>query len=106
MAVPKYRPPGGIRMPGLNFFVSLRANGYFQEKVCKPGMPVFLAAVSLCGVPTLLPACSSESVKHTTYETLQNIGQQQCEQELSAECEERKKYSDYKKAREEQKSRY
>ncbi len=49
---------------------------------------------------TLLPevcACTTESWKRTGYETLQNIHQQQCEKNLSMECEERKSYEAYRR---------
>lgn len=49
---------------------------------------------------TLVPAvcgCSTESWKRTGYETLQNIHQQQCEKNLSMECEERKSYDAYQR---------
>jgi hypothetical protein len=47
----------------------------------------------------LITACSSEGVKRTTYETLQNIGDQQCEKELSSECPERQTYDEYRRSR-------
>jgi hypothetical protein len=48
-----------------------------------------------------LSACSSEGVKRTTYETLQNIGEQQCEKDLSSECPQRQSYDEYRRSQEE-----
>jgi hypothetical protein len=51
----------------------------------------------------LLPAvhgCTREALSRAGYETLQNIGQQQCEQDLSAGCPERRSYEEYRRARE------
>ncbi len=55
--------------------------------------------ISLFGIIFVISSCSSESLKRTSYETLQNIGQQQCENELSSECQERESYDDYQKKR-------
>ena len=55
--------------------------------------------ISLIGFIFVISSCSSESLKRTGYETLQNIGQQQCEKELSSECQERESYDDYQKKR-------
>lgn len=41
--------------------------------------------------------CTAESLKRTGYETLQNIGEMQCESELSSECGKRVRYDDYQK---------
>jgi len=46
-------------------------------------------------------ACSSDSVRRTTYETLQNVGEQQCEKDLSSECPERQSYDEYRRSQEE-----
>lgn len=43
-----------------------------------------------------MTACSTESVQRTGYETLQNIGEQQCEKDLSADCPERRSYDEYR----------
>lgn len=49
----------------------------------------------------ILSACSREAVQRTTYETLQNLGEQQCEKDLSAECSERQSYDEYRRSRQE-----
>ncbi len=43
--------------------------------------------------------CSAEAWKRTTYETLQNVNQQQCEETPGADCE-RQAYQDYQRMRE------
>jgi hypothetical protein len=51
----------------------------------------------LAGVLIVISACSAETVKRTTYETLQNIGEVQCQKDLSANCSERESYEAYKR---------
>ena len=58
----------------------------------------FTGMVLLCVVVT---ACSGEDVRRTTYETLQNIGEQQCEKDLSSECPERQSYDEYRRSQQE-----
>lgn len=43
--------------------------------------------------------CSAQAWKRTSYETLQNINQQQCQETPGTECE-RQSYDDYQKMRE------
>lgn len=57
-----------------------------------------ISALSFCVVMT---ACSSEGVRRTTYETLQNVGEQQCEKELSSDCPERQSYDEYRRSQQE-----
>lgn len=49
----------------------------------------------------LLAACSTETVKRTGYETLQNIRQQDCYKTPSVECEQRERMEVYEDRREE-----
>jgi hypothetical protein len=42
-------------------------------------------------------ACSSETVKRTSFETLQNMREQQCEKDLSGNCPKRLSYDDYQR---------
>lgn len=42
-----------------------------------------------------LQACSKEQVKRAGYETLQNMGELQCERELSADCTDQESHEDY-----------
>jgi hypothetical protein len=60
-----------------------------------------LNTVLLATLLTAVCGCSTESWKRTGYETLQNIKQQQCEKNLSKECEERKSYDTYQREIEE-----
>ena len=54
---------------------------------------------SLVGIMFGVLSCSSESLKRTSYETLQNIGELQCKKDLSSECLERERYDDYQRER-------
>jgi hypothetical protein len=54
------------------------------------------AGLLLC-LLTMLLGCSREAVHRTTYGTLQNVGAQQCERELSAECPEPETYEEYQR---------
>ena len=57
--------------------------------------------LSICsGLLTLsLLACSSETVKRTSYETFKNIEQQQCAKDLGSDCAPSVNYEDYQKRR-------
>ena len=55
--------------------------------------------ISLIGFVFGILSCSSESLKRTSYETLQNIGEMQCNRELSTECPKRESYDDYQRKR-------
>jgi hypothetical protein len=57
-------------------------------------------------VPCLLatfvfPGCSSDSAQRAAYETLQNVGQQDCRKNPSADCPKRESYDDYQRKRKE-----
>jgi len=52
---------------------------------------------SLC----MIDGCSSETVKRTTYETLQNIREQECMKNPSSDCSRRDTYDQYQKQRKE-----
>lgn len=49
----------------------------------------------------ILQGCSSESAKRTAFETLQNMREQQCAQDLSGRCPPRESYADYQRKRKE-----
>ncbi len=49
----------------------------------------------------LLPGSSSGSAQRTTYETLQNVGQQDCRKNPAADCPKRESYDDYQRQRKE-----
>ena len=51
----------------------------------------------LMGMLITISACSAETVKRTTYETLQNIDEAQCQKEISADCPDRESYEAYKR---------
>ncbi len=51
----------------------------------------------LTGVSFTILSCSTESLKRTGYETLQNIQQQQCQEDLSSECLKRESYETYQR---------
>ena len=44
---------------------------------------------TMAGVLLILAGCSADTVKRTTYETLQNIRQQECSRTPSVDCEKR-----------------
>jgi hypothetical protein len=43
----------------------------------------------------VVQACTSDSLKRTTHEIMENIRQQECHKALSSECPERQSYADY-----------
>jgi hypothetical protein len=47
----------------------------------------------------LLGGCSSGSAQRTAYETMQNVGQQDCRRNPSLECPKRGSYDDYQRQR-------
>jgi hypothetical protein len=49
----------------------------------------------------VVQACSSDSLKRTAYETMENVRQQECHKDLSSECPERQSYEDYRRDTEE-----
>jgi hypothetical protein len=54
----------------------------------------------LCLVIVALTAgCSSEAAKRTAYETLQNVHEQECLKNPSADCRKRDSYEDYERQR-------
>ena len=48
----------------------------------------------------VLAGCSAETVKRTTYETLQNIREQECSRTPSVDCEKRDSLEVYEERRE------
>ena len=45
----------------------------------------------------VISACSTEFYKKTGFEMLQNIQEQQCQQDLSAQCPQRESYEEYQR---------
>lgn len=46
-----------------------------------------------------LSGCSADSIKRASYQTLQNLGQAQCQKQFSEDCSNRPGYDDYQKNR-------
>ncbi len=57
--------------------------------------------ILLSGLVISTLACSTESLKRISYETLQNISVRKCEQNLSSKCPKREGYDDYQRRRKE-----
>lgn len=55
-----------------------------------------------CGLLSLLQACSGETAKRTVYDTMQNVGRQQCRQDPTADCPPGQSYEEYRKQRQEE----
>jgi hypothetical protein len=49
----------------------------------------------------VVQACTSDSLKRSAYETMENIRPQECHKNLSSECPERQSYEDYKRDKKE-----
>jgi hypothetical protein len=49
----------------------------------------------------VVQACTSDSLKRSAYETMENIRQQECHKDLSSECPERQSYEDYQRDKKE-----
>jgi hypothetical protein len=58
-------------------------------------------AMKTYAVVAILQGCSGESAKRTAFETLQNMREQQCAQDLSGRCPPRESYADYQRKRKE-----
>jgi len=58
-----------------------------------------LCRVVLLASFTLVSGCSADTVKRTTYETLQNIRDRECMKNPSVDCEERETYEVYRRQR-------
>ncbi len=59
--------------------------------------PGYLLTVLVLGAA----GCSAQALQRTGYETLQNIQQQRCQEELSAECPQRESFDAYQRERRE-----
>ena len=47
----------------------------------------------------LTSGCSTETLRRTAYEVLQNVGQQECEKNMSSDCEKKVSYDEYQRER-------
>ena len=61
-------------------------------------MSSFFGVLCLAAI-ILVSGCSSESAKRTAYETLQNVREQECLKNPSADCGKRQSYEDYERQR-------
>lgn len=48
----------------------------------------------------VLAGCSADSIKRASYQTVQNLGQEQCQKQFSEDCRNRPGYDDYQRNRE------
>lgn len=53
----------------------------------------------LSGIMAVIASCSGEAVKRTTYETLQNMREQECNKNPSVDCEQRESMEVYEDKR-------
>ena len=61
-------------------------------------MADFVGVLCLAAI-VLVSGCSSESAKRTAYGTLQNVHEQECLKNPSADCRKRDSYEDYERQR-------
>jgi len=57
----------------------------------------FLVVMTSFGL--LLPGCTRDTFKRSTYETLQNIQEQRCREQPGLECPPRESYDHYQRQR-------
>ena len=55
------------------------------------------------GTALFIAACSTETAKRTTFETLQNLRQQECQKNGDADCQKRESYDEYQRQKQEAK---
>jgi hypothetical protein len=55
------------------------------------------------GAALVVSACSTETAKRTTFETLQNLRQQECQKNGDADCQKRENYDEYQRMKQEEK---
>jgi len=56
-----------------------------------------VAGIIGLGAALFVAACSTETAKRTTYETLQNLRQQECRKNGDADCQKRESYDEYQR---------
>lgn len=64
----------------------------------KSSTPILLVACSVLAL-----GCGTDSAKRTGFETVQNLNERQCLEDLSAECPPRENYAEYERRLEKQK---
>jgi len=62
-----------------------------------------VAGIIGLGAALFVPACSTETAKRTTFETLQNLRQQECRNNGDADCQKRESYDEYQHMKQEEK---
>jgi hypothetical protein len=75
---------------------SISNTGCFDAKGKRPEMRKPQTLI-LLGAVIVISACSAETARRTTYETLQNIEEAQCQKEFSADCPDRESFDAYKR---------
>lgn len=55
--------------------------------------------VVVVGLVLIAGGCSKESLKRTSYETLQNVREQECNKTPSVDCEKRERFETYEQQR-------
>ena len=58
-----------------------------------------LFKMSFLATMAFMSGCSSDTAKRTAYETLQNVHEQECLKNPSADCRKRDSYEDYERQR-------
>jgi len=61
----------------------------------------FHAGLSGLILLALVSGCSTETLSRTAYAALQNVGQQECEKNMSSDCQKRVSYDEYQRERKE-----
>jgi hypothetical protein len=80
-------------LPSSHSFRALTEQGVFT-------MTAFIRTLAFA-ILVIASACSSDAAKRTAYETLQNVGQQECVKNKSSDCGNRESYDDYQRRRKE-----
>ena len=61
-----------------------------------------VAGIVGLGTVMFIAACSTETAKRTTYETLQNLRQEECQKNGDADCQKRESYDEYQRLKQEE----
>ena len=62
----------------------------------------YALTIVVLGTALLIAACGTESAQRATFETLQNLRQQECEKNRDADCLKRENYDDYQRQRQQE----
>jgi hypothetical protein len=66
-------------------------------------MRKYVIAIIGLGAVSFVSACGTETAKRTTFETLQNLRQQECRKNGDADCRKRESYDEYQRLKQEEK---